>query len=302
MMTPQDLRFVALIAAASSLAAVARRLDISPSAVTQRLRHLEERLQVRLVDRSSRRLQLTAEGSMLAERGAAVLAELEAMTEALAAGRGAVTGHLRVAAPFGFGRAYVAPAMVALRQAHPGLEMSLILFEDPAHSLRDGQWDVMVHVGHLPDSRLVLRRLAPNRRILCAAPAYLAAHGTPSQPEDLRHHACAVIRENQADTTLWPFTHAEGHGTAIRVHPALASNDGAVVRQWGLAGLGIILRSEWDVAEDLRSGALVALVPDWTPPPADVVALLGARNGRMARTERFLQVLGQALRPVPWRG
>lgn len=87
----------------------------------------------------------------------------------------------------------------------------------------------------------------------------------------------------------------------MRVCPSLASNDGAVIRQWGLAGLGVVLRSEWDIAGDLRLGRMVPLLPDWPPPPADVVALLGAWTGRVARTERFLEILAEALRPVPWR-
>ncbi|PZP40430.1 MAG: LysR family transcriptional regulator [Azospirillum brasilense] len=301
MIGSQDLQFFTVVAGAPSLVAVARSLGVTPSAVTQRLRQLEERLQVRLVERSSRRLQLTTEGLLLAERGATVLDEMAAIAEELATCRNVVTGQLRVAAPFGFGRAYVAPAMAALRAIHPEVELVLTLFEDPAYSLHDGRWDVLIHVGPLADSGMVMRRLAPNRRILCAAPSYLAEHSFPQHPEELRRHACGVIREDQADATLWSFSLADGGTAAVRIHPTFASNDGAVIRQWGLAGLGIILRSEWDIAEDLRTGRLVPLLPDWNVPAADVVALLGTRTGRVARIERFLETLAEALKPVPWR-
>lgn len=301
MITSQDLQFFAVVAASPSLAAAARALDVTPPAVTQRLRQLEERLKVRLAERSGRGLQLTAEGVLLAERGARVLGEMTAILESIADRRQAVLGHLRVAAPFGFGRAYVAPAMAALKAEHPELELTLTLFEDPAGSLSAGSCDVLVQVGPLADSSLTLRRLAPNRRLLCAAPSYLARRGLPERPEDLPDHDCAVIREDRADVTLWSFTDAGGRRATVRIRPVLNSNDGGVVRQWGLAGLGIILRSEWDVAGDLRAGRLVPLLPGWRLPDADVVALLGSRTERVARTERFLEVMVEMLRPVPWR-
>lgn len=300
MITSHDLEFFSIVSAAPSLAAAARALDVTPSAVTQRLRQLEQRLGVRLLERTSRGLHLTAEGQLLAQRGAEILANMEEITEELVERRQVVTGHLRVAAPFGFGRRYIAPAMAALREQHPEVKLTLSLFEDPV-SLRSDAWDVLIHVGPLTDSTLVLHRLAPNRRILCAAPAYLERHGAPEHPEALRHHACAVIREDQADVTLWRFSHQEKPPLTMRIQPAMSSNDGGVIKQWALAGLGIIIRSEWDVAEDLQHGRLVPLLPDWRLPDADVVALLGARGGRVARTARFLEILRQKFQPVPWR-
>jgi len=300
MITSQDLEFFGIVSTAPSLAAAARALDVTPSAVTQRLRLLEQRLGVRLLERTSRRLNLTTEGQLLAERGAEILANMEMITEELVERRQVVTGHLRVAAPFGFGRHYVAPAMATLREQHPDVELTLSLFEDPVR-LRSDAWDVLIHVGPLTDSTLMLHRLAPNRRILCAAPSYLERHGVPDRPEALRQHACAVIREDQADVTLWRFSHREKPPLTLRIQPAMSSNDGAVIKQWALAGLGIIIRSEWDVAEDLRRGRLVPLLPDWRLPDADVVALLGTRSGRVARTVRFLEILRQQFQPVPWR-
>ena len=190
--------------------------------------------------------------------------------------------------------------MAEMQRLHPALRLRLTLFEDPVQ-LRPEGWDLLVHVGPLTDSRLRLRRLAPNRRILCAAPAYVARHGTPDRPEALRDHACAVIRENQADVTLWRFRGPDGTAVAQRIQPALSSNDGSVIRDWGLAGAAIILRSEWDVAGDLAAGRLVPLLPGWQPPEADVVALLGEGGARAARTSRFLALLQAQLSPPPWR-
>lgn len=301
MVTSQDFQFFAVVAASQSLAAAARELGVTPSAVTQRLRQLEQRLRVRLVERSSRRLSLTEEGALLAARGSAVLAQIDGIADELARRSACVTGRLRVAAPFGFGRAHVAPVMAAMRSQHPEVELVLWLFQDPANGLSADSWDVMIHVGPLADSSLTLRRLAPNRRILCAAPSYVELHGAPTRPDDLAAHVCGVIREDQADASLWTFSGEGGVVRTVRIAPAFASNDGEVIRAWAKAGLGIIVRSEWSVAEDLQIGRLVELLPGWSLPNADVVALLGSRTERLARTSTFLDIMMDALAPAPWR-
>ncbi|GGF24632.1 LysR family transcriptional regulator [Aliidongia dinghuensis] len=301
MLTSQDLEFFAVVAAAPSLAGAARALDVTPPAVTQRLKSLEQRLGVRLIDRSSRRLHLTPEGTALAARSAAILEEMKVLAASLAARRGEIAGPLRVVAPLGFGRAHVAPVMARMRQDHPAVELDLILSEDPAGRIRSDGWDVLVQVGPLADSALALRHLAPNRRILCAAPSYLAARGIPRSPGELDRHACGVIREDRADVTLWGFTHLGGETVTIRMRPDFASNDGEVIKTWAVAGLGIVQRSEWDVADDISAGRLVEIMPDWRLPDADVVALLGPRAGRTARLERFVDMLHRSLTPVPWR-
>jgi DNA-binding transcriptional LysR family regulator len=300
MLHSEDLKFFQVVSVAASLAAAARTLDISPSAVTQRLSALERRVGVRLLNRSSRRLELTAEGRLLAECGARVLAEIDGIVDTLSRSTEMVSGHLRVAAPFGFGRRHVAPTMARLRAEHPDVPLTLSLFEDPIVADKEA-WDVLIHVGQLADSELTITRLGVNRRILCAAPAYVARHGQPNLPNDLYHHTCAVIRENQDDATLWSFS-APGHAPmAVRVAPAMSSNDGAVIKQWVLAGLGVMVRSEWDVAEELKAGSLVELLPEWSLPAVDIVALFRSRSGRVKRTARFVQLLRTAMRQPSWK-
>ncbi|WP_279358271.1 LysR family transcriptional regulator [Methylobacterium indicum] len=302
MLATDDLRFFLAVAEAPSLAAASRALDVSPPAVTQRLRALEERLGTHLVDRAGRHLALTDEGELLAERGRAILDALGELDEALAARRGQVVGHLRVVAPLGFGRRHVAPVAAAFQAAHPGVAIDLTL-SDRLGGVPEGTFDLAVHVGEIAGAApgLIARRLAPNARIVCAAPAYLAARGEPSVPDDLRRHACIALRENDEDVTLWRFAR-DGREARVRIEPRLASNDGEVVRGWALAGRGVILRSEWDVADDLRAGRLVRLLQDFAAPEAPVVALIGARRrARAARTRRFLDALAAALDPAPWR-
>ncbi|MBR1222392.1 LysR family transcriptional regulator [Bradyrhizobium sp. U87765 SZCCT0131] len=303
MITAEDLRFFTAVAGARSLAAAARELNVSPPAVSQRLRALEERLGVQLVNRSGRVLTLSDEGELLADRGLRVLGSLEELEDAFADRRGQVTGHLRIVAPLGFGRRHVAGVVAAFHAAHPQVVVDLQLSDRLGRVPADA-WDLTVHVGEGKDltPSLSQRTLAPNRRILCAAPGYLARHPAPRTPEDLPQHACIALRENDEDVTLWRFGVRGGRDSRVRIEPSLASNDGEVVRAWALAGLGIIIRSEWDVADDLRAGRLVPLLDAHPLPDAPVVVLFGARRqARANRAQLFVEALAAALSPPPWR-
>jgi DNA-binding transcriptional LysR family regulator len=299
-LTSQDLQFFAVVVRSGSLAAAARSLDVTLSAVSQRLKLLERRLGVRLVTRSARRLTVTDEGELLAARGQAIIDDLGELALSITQRRSEVAGHLRVLAPFGFGRAYVAPAAAAFGELHPDVTIELHV-SDRLGRVSDSSWDVAVHIGVLHDSGLVAQPLAPNGRIACASPRCLERWGIPETPADLRRLPCIALRENDEDVTLWRFTAPDGQSVSVRVDPPLASNDGEVVREWALAGHGIMVRSEWSVARDLRDGRLVRVLDRYDQPTADVVALVAPRLGRAARTQAFVQHLRQALTPVPWR-
>ncbi|MEA3082450.1 MAG: hypothetical protein QOC89_147 [Paraburkholderia sp.] len=295
MISSEDLHFFITVTTSDSLADAARKLDVTPPAVTQRLRSLEKRLGMRLIDRSGRHLVLTDEGELFAVHARRICDDIGNLSDTLASRRGTVAGHLRVIAPLGFGQRYVAPAVAQFRCLYPEVTASLMLSDRPAH-ISDDMWDLMVHIGELRDSTLVSRRLVPNRRILCAAPRYLAQRGEPRHPDELRAHDCIALRENDEDVTMWRFM-PKYHGTAanVRIEPFLTSNDGGTVRDWALAGLGIIARSEWDVAEHVRAGRLVPLLDGWQLPDADIVALISSRHGRSLRAARFLDHLHASL-------
>ena len=299
-LTSSDLRFFVTLAGAPSLAAASRVLDVSRSAVTQRLAQLETRLRCRLLDRSKRRLRPTAEGELLLARARTLLSDLDDLAGLLNARREVISGHLRVAAPLGFGRRYVTPLVAVFRERFPGVSVTLTLTDHPATASEDN-WDVIIHIGELRSSSLVMVRLAPNDRIVCAAPSYLGKHSVVRAPADLAAHACLALRQNEEDVTLWRFTDRRSKTIPVRINPAMASNDGESVHAWALAGLGIMVRSEWDVADDLRSGRLRRLLPNYGLPSADVVALLGRRGGRTARANAFLKLLQESLKPTPWR-
>lgn len=301
MFTSQDLHFFVTIAASPSLAAAGRVLDVSASAVSQRLQLLEDRVGLRLVERGVKGLRLTSQGEALALRAAEISADIKSLDEEIKEWRGLVSGPLKVIAPFGFGRVHVAPVMAQLQAEFPGIILNLSLREDPYGAVRTDNWDVIVHVGRLPDSSLTHRKLAPNHRLLCASPSYRDTVGLPSHPDELGQHLCGVIREDQADVTRWVFKKSGHEAQVLRIHPRFASNDGEVVRAWALAGLGIVERSEWDVASDLQTGRLVHVLPGWQLQDADVVAILSPRTQRTARTERFIEILHKSLHPPPWR-
>jgi DNA-binding transcriptional LysR family regulator len=295
-----DLRFFVIVASSPSLAAASRSLDVSRSAVTQRLTQLEARLRCRLLDRTTRHLRLTEEGNLLVSRARVLLDDLDELADALRFRQDVVSGHLRIAAPLGFGRRYISPIVATFRERNPAVTITLTLTDRPAIAA-ESNWDLIIHIGELKNSSLVMVRLASNERIVCASPGYLSAHGEPAEPAELAAHACLALRQNDEDVTLWRFIDRHRKTIPVRITPAMSSNDGAAVHTWALAGLGIMVRSEWDVVDDLRSGRLRRVLTRHRLPSADVVALLGKRGGRTARANAFLKLLQERLRPIPWR-
>jgi DNA-binding transcriptional LysR family regulator len=298
MLNSDDLAFFAVVSDSRTLADAARKLDITPSAVTQRLKSIETRAGVRLFERSGRHLAVTDDGVLVASHGAIVAEAMTSLTEALRDRSMIVSGHLRVVAPSGFGRAHVAKVVADFARRYSMVTVSLELSDRPSARLIESH-DVIVHIGPPPPSTAIITSLAANRRMLCASPKYLENAPPLDSPEDLLAHRCIVLRENDEDVTLWRLR-ARERAVALRVRPAMSTNDGSLTRAWAIAGLGIIMRSEWEVAEDLRTDRLRLVLPGWEPPAADVIAILGARQGRTGRSKAFLAELRRALSPPPW--
>lgn len=301
MINSEDLRFFCVLANQPSLAETARVLNVTPSSVTQRLQAIEEKLQLKLLNRQGRVTRLTDEGQLLAERARQILADIDELQESLDGRKNELAGRLRILAPLGFGNEYVADLAAQFQSQHRNVTVELLLSDSPnRHALE--AWDIVIHIGPLRDSSLLQTVLAKNRRFLCASPGYVARRGQPVTIDELRHHACISLQENAEDVTMWRLRApgADSHAS-IRIRPQLTSNDGRVVKQWALRGYGIMMRSEWDVAQDLRSGTLVRVLPDHDLPDADIVALLGsAQRQRSARTMHFLDLLKRSLAARPW--
>lgn len=292
-----DLAFFAILARQPSLAAAARELGVTPPAVSRRLAAVEERLGVRLLNRTTRRLSLTPEGERYAEEGARILGEVDALERGLAAARDVPRGRLRINATFGFGRRHLGPALSGFVRRHPQVEAILDLSDRPL-DLTAHAFDLGIRFGTPPDARVLARRIAPNRRLLCAAPAYVAACGAPSEPRELGRHACIVIRENDSAFNNWRLTDGRQHVT-VKVHGGLAANHGEIAVDWALAGHGIVLRSEWDVAPYLRSGRLCRLLPPWVGEAADIHAVYPQRHHLSATVRAFIDYLAERFGQPP---
>lgn len=300
MAAESDLAFFALLARQGSLTATAREQGVTPGAVSKRLNQLETRLGVRLVQRTTRSMSLTQEGETYLSHAQRILAQIDAAEQSLAPTRVVPSGMLRVNATFGFGRRHVVPALADFCRANPGVQSQLQLTDQPL-DLADQGLDLGIRIAPLADTNLIARRIAPNRKILLASPAYLARHGAPGKPADLAQHECLVIRENASAYALWRLGSGRLART-VRVKGALSCNDGEAVHRWALDGLGIILRSEWDVAADMHAGKLVEVLPDWAPPPADIFAVYPERQQVPAKVRAFVEFLIARLGDTPpWR-
>lgn len=288
-----DLAFFSELVRHESLASAAIAFDVTPPAVSRRLAALEKRLGVRLLHRSTRRLGLSAEGERYLEEGPHILRQLDALEAALREGRDTPRGMLRVNASLGFGRKHVASVVSAFYEQFPDVEVILELTDHPI-DLIEGGFDVSVRFGEPPDQRLIAQKLASNRRILCAAPSYLRKAGGLSSPADLIRHDCLVIRQDDHTFNNWQLRNGRQE-TTVKVHGPLSSNDGEAAVQWALQGKGVLLRSEWDIQQELKSGALVRVLGDWAGAPADIFAVCPYASPMPAKTREFIRVTREVL-------
>lgn len=286
-----DLEFFVRIVGAGSLSALARELGVTPPAVSTRLARLEARLGARLLMRTTRRLELTHEGQLYLAEGRELLAALKGLEERVSGTAQSPRGLLRVNATMGFGRRFVAPAVSAFCERYPGVQVHLEL-TDRLLSLTDSQVDVGIRFGKVPDSRMVAKRIAANRRFLAASPAYLARAGSPRSPEDLARHACLVVRSNETAYGTWQLTR-HGKVKLVRVGGAASTNDGETALAWAVDGRGVVLATEWNTAEHIANGALKVLLEDWSPAPADVYVVYLRQKNLSRRIKVFVEFLQQ---------
>lgn len=288
-----ELSFFVLLAKLGSLAATARELGLTPPAVTKRLMVMEQRLGVRLLNRTTRRVSLTSEGETYLAQATRILADIRDMEESVSSSRAAPKGLLRVNATLGFGRTTIAPLVSAFAKRHPEVEVQLQL-TDRAINLVEDAYDLGIRFGELPDTRLGARKILSNQRYLCASPAYLRRNGTPRTPQELVQHRCILHRQNDEAYGTWKLQKGRKHET-VKVHGSLSSNDGDVVLGWALDGHGILLRSEWDAAKYLDSGRLQVVLPDYSLPAADLYAYYPSRRQQPARVRAFIDFLAQSI-------
>ena len=283
-----------------SISAAARSLDLSVAVASQRLKRLERELGVRLLHRTTRQLHATPEGAALAEQGRALVEDLEALTGGLRQSATEVSGTLRVTIPASFGRQYISPLLPEFLALHPRVKLSVNL-NDQILDLVGSGFDLGIRVGALGDSGLVARQLATNRRVLCASSDYLRRHGAPRTPADLATHDCLLLVGSQGRQDVWRFTDRKGREVAQRVQGRFESNQGELLRDAVVAGLGIALHSVWHVHEELRAGRLQVLLPDYPIAATGIHAVMPQRRLVPPRVRAFVDFLAERLgEHPPW--
>ena len=303
-----DLELVLAIRAHGTLSAAALHLDITAPAVTKRLAAIERQLGQRLFLRTTRRVSATAEGDVVCEHAQTLLQGFQDMELDLQTRQAEPSGQIRLAATFGFGRLWLGPAVARFQQRHPRITVQLQLTEqlpDLAAEGYDGAVWLWAVQGRQA-SQWTSRQLAANQRVLVAAPAYLARHGTPARVEDLAQHTCLIARENGNSTgprfDVWQLQHVKSGAPAkVRIQGPLASNSGELVRDWCVGGSGIMLRSLWDIAPLLANGQLVRVLPDWAMPDANIHWLAPWRAQTPKRVRLLTDYLVEQFQDAPWR-
>jgi DNA-binding transcriptional LysR family regulator len=281
------------VASRGSLTAAGLAEGVAPAIMGRRLDALEERLGVKLLVRTTRRITLTHEGSAFLEDCQRLLADLANAEASVSAGGVKASGHLRITAPAGFGRRHVAPLVPRFRELHPEVTVSLNL-SDRLVDLTGEAVDCAVRVGDMPDSSLVSVRLADNRRLCVATPAYLQRHGRPLQPQDLNRFDCLTLSSDASQTRGWAFLVPKGEGTELvylKAQGPLDCSDGQVLHDWCLRGLGIAWRSTWEVESEVAAGILVSVLDDFAAPPNGIYAVFAHAKHLPLRVRLWIDFL-----------
>lgn len=285
----------ARIVSAGSMSAAARELDVPLSVVSKRLAQLEKAVGVRLLQRTTRRQTLTEEGAQFHVRVLRILEEVEQAELLLTRSRQEVAGLLRVTAPGEFGRQHIVPIVADFQRLHPALAVQLELTDAVVNLLETGQ-DLAIRFGSLQDSTMIARRLAPNYRVACASPAYLAQYGAPTHPAELGQHRCILIGDQRR--AEWRFQGTEP--VTVRVNGAIVTNDGQAAHEFALQGAGIVVKSIWDVGDDLLQRRLQRVLPAHTMPTAPLQAIFPHSQNMAPRVRAFVDYLQVRLQQA-WR-
>jgi len=283
------------VAARGGLSAAAKAEGVAPAIIGRRMDALEERLGVKLLVRTTRRVTLTPEGTAFLEDCQRLLAEIANAEASVSAGGHQASGHLTVSAPAGFGRRHVAPLVPRFRELHPQVTISLNLSDRVVDLVAEG-FDCAVRVGEMPDSSLVSARLADNRRLCVAAPKYLRQHGTPRHPHDLTRFDCLTLTSDASQARGWAFLlPKDGAAELVHLKPGgpLSCSDGEVLFDWCVAGYGIAWRSTWEVQAEIASGALVPVLEDFAAPPNGIYAVFPQRKHLPVRVRLWVDYLKQ---------
>ena len=295
--TLEGMRTFAAVVAEGSFSKAAKRLDRSPQLVSKYVAQLENRLGVRLLNRSTRRLSVTEAGQAYFERCQGIVAEVDELEDAIGNMTEAVRGVLKINAPMTFGMHHLTPAIAEFQTGHPDLKVDLALDDRVVDVVHEG-FDLAIRIARLEASSLVARRLAPVNLVVCASPAYLEARGIPATPADLVDHDC--LGYTYASTRdLWRFE-SEGSTEEVQVSGRFRANNGDALRTAALAGHGLIMQPTFIVGEDLRAGRLVRVMTSYSITPLDVYAVYAHRQLLSNKVRVFVEFLRDYFGPLPY--
>ncbi|MCH7392323.1 LysR family transcriptional regulator [Acinetobacter dispersus] len=289
-MNTEDFQFFIRVADLGSISKAAQDANISVSVASQKLQRLEQNLQLRLFHRTTRKLTLTDEGRVLLEHGRHWIADFIHLQESLKLKDRPLTGTLRITTSATFGTKVLMPVIAEFALLHPELKIHLDLNDQNIDLIQQGM-DLAIRIGQLKSSSLIAKRLSTNQRLLCASPAYLQQYGVPTTLSDLKLHRCILQQHGHGLNDQWHLINAEGQVEQVHVEGYFATNSGEGVRQAALAGLGISNHSIWHVAEDLASGRLVQVLPDYPVETTAIYAVFPHRELIAPKVQRFLDYL-----------
>ncbi|ARE42290.1 Transcriptional regulator, LysR family (plasmid) [Rhodovulum sp. P5] len=288
----KTMRLFVAIADGGTLSSVARDWGVAPSTVTYGLQQLEEELGAQLVVRTTRKLSLTEEGQKFLQECRRILSDVDEVMTGLA-DQGALSGNIRITSTNDLGRQRIAPLVDAFMRDHPRLTVELFL-GDRIVDLVAGGFDLAIRTGPLGDSDLKARLLLRGHKNVCAAPGYWDRHGKPEHPGDLARHNCLLLGEPGERHASWVFRKGDER-LRVRVSGDRQVNDGEALRQWAIAGAGVVQKSSFDIAEDIRQGRLATALEDFTTEPTNLYAVSPPRQYDSRRVRAFTDFLARNL-------
>lgn len=288
-----NIRLFLTINEKGSLVAAGREVGLSATTVSERLAALEAHYGVVLFNRTTRSLSLTDEGRTLLNGAKIVLGEIQELDARIRHGAETLSGPIRISAPIDIGRSIVSPVISSFTEEHPEISIELVLSDGYVDIVGQG-FDLALRFGAVTDSTLRTRNLGQFRRIVCAAPSYIAAHGAPQIPAELTQHNCLIMRFGATLDNVWRFE-VDKKPQTVTVRGNKIVNDGSLVRQWALEGHGVILKSELDVASDLHAGRLVALLECFASPPNPLQMMFPPGRAQPRRVRALAEALSSAM-------
>ncbi len=297
-METDDLVLFVRVAELRSLTAAGRDLRLTPAVVSARLIRLEKKLGMRLLNRTTRQVDLTPDGHSFLEHSLKILEAVDRAQSAIALNRDSPAGSLKVSAPVSFSRLHLAPAVARFTEAHPNLQLQLVAsdrFDDFFHE----QIDLLIRVAELKDSNMVARRIATSRRVLCASPQYLAKAGEPKTPKDLAKHNCLLLRFPGSQQWRWTLVYPNGRPETLSLSGTMDSDNSDILTSWCLAGHGIAMKDMFEVAPYLKDGRLVEIMREYPPVSYPIMALYPHSQYLPPRVRLFIDFLAEEFGDAP---